>query len=73
MVSSEYCQSCRVTEAEVIESCDDEKYPYTLCKPCHQRLLERSLRPLEYLNLAAKHGCKFITHSELSISRWIVS
>lgn len=52
----ELCQSCKQNKVEVIETCDDKEFPYKLCKPCHQRLLTFSLRPLEYFNLAAKHG-----------------
>lgn len=50
------CQSCQINKVEVIETCDDRGFPYKLCNPCHQRLLTLSLRPLEYFNLAAKHG-----------------
>ena len=50
------CQSCRSRLVEVIEPCDNEYYPYRLCTGCHERLLARALRPLEYFNLAAKHG-----------------
>ena len=60
----EICQSCKQNKVEVIESCDDEEFPYKLCKPCHRRLLTFSLRPLEYFNLAAKHGHYGLLHDD---------
>ena len=58
------CQSCRVESVEIIEPCDNESYPYTLCKDCHKRLLDRALRPLEFFNLTSKHGITFHLHDD---------
>lgn len=58
------CQACERNPIKVIEPCDDEIYPYSLCQPCHKRLLERALRPLEYFNLTAKHGVKYLLHDD---------
>lgn len=32
----------------VVEGCDDEDSPYRLCQECHERLIERALRPIEW-------------------------
>jgi hypothetical protein len=58
------CQSCKMKTAEIIESCDNENYPYRLCIGCHQRLINRALRPLEYFNLSAKHGRTYHLHDD---------
>ena len=50
------CQSCKSERVKVIEQDDDENYPYRLCKKCHKRLIETTLRPLEYYNLKSLHG-----------------
>ena len=50
------CQACKKSGAEVIERADDPDDPYRLCRPCHQRLIHHSLRPLEWYNLASWHG-----------------
>lgn len=58
------CQSCRIKSVEIIESYDNENYPYRLCKDCHQRLIGRALRPLEFFNLTSKHGMTFLLHDD---------
>ncbi|NJK98667.1 MAG: hypothetical protein HC905_30460 [Bacteroidales bacterium] len=58
------CQSCKIKSCEIIESCDNKNYPYRLCKTCHQRLIDRALRPLEYFNLTSKHGMTFLLHDD---------
>ncbi len=50
------CESCERASVEILEACDDPGHPYRLCSPCHARLLKRSLRPLEWFNLAKRHG-----------------
>jgi hypothetical protein len=50
------CEACEKTASDTIESCDDTDSPYHLCSACHQRLLARALRPLEWYNLAKRHG-----------------
>ena len=58
------CHSCHINEIEVIEDCDDEGFPYKLCKSCHYRLLNKALRPLEFFNLKAKHGDTYLLHDD---------
>jgi hypothetical protein len=58
------CQSCRQKPVDITDYCDDAVDPYQLCHPCHQRLVDRALRPLEYFNLVAKHGSKFLLHDD---------
>ncbi len=53
---SNICQACRESPVEVIEKADDPKDPYRLCRHCHRRLMKYSLRPLEWYNLASRHG-----------------
>lgn len=49
------CESCQQQEVEIREEKDNGTGYYLLCKACHERLLSRSLRPLEFFNLAAIH------------------
>ncbi len=58
------CQSCELKTVEIIESCDNENYPYRVCIECHQRLIDRALRPLEYFNLSVKHGKTYLLHDD---------
>src|SRR5262245_55224784 len=50
------CQACERAEGEIVEPRDDAQDPYLLCAPCHRRLHARALRPLEWYNLAKRHG-----------------
>jgi hypothetical protein len=50
------CEACERAAAQIIEPCDNSEEPYRLCASCHHRLLVRSLRPLEWYNLAKSHG-----------------
>ena len=50
------CEACELAAVEVEEPCDDTDEPYRVCAACHQRLLARELRPLEWYNLAKRHG-----------------
>jgi len=60
----EFCQSCQQNEIEVSETCDDKEFAYKVCKPCHHRLLNKALRPLEFFNIKAKHGEAYLLHDE---------
>ena len=50
------CEACEHAPAETVEACDDPNEPYHLCMACHKRLYARGLRPLEWYNLAKRHG-----------------
>jgi hypothetical protein len=59
------CEACERAEGSVVEHCDDAQDPYHLCAACHQRLHARSLRPLEWFNLAKRHGWnRFLLHDD---------
>ncbi len=58
------CECCKISSVEIIEKCDDENYPYKICKECHHRLINKALRPLEYFNLTAKHGHLHLLHDD---------
>ncbi|MGR8931219.1 MAG: hypothetical protein ACU836_11295 [Gammaproteobacteria bacterium] len=59
------CEACEITESSIVEECDDPVEPYHLCKPCYKRLRARSLRPLEWYNLAKRHGWfQFLLHDD---------
>jgi hypothetical protein len=62
---SKLCEACEHDPAETIESCDDPNEPYHLCPACHTRLQARALRPLEWYNLAKRHGWyQFLLHDD---------
>jgi hypothetical protein len=62
---SQTCEACERAAADTVESCDDPQAPYRLCWPCHRRLHARSLRPLEWYNLAKRHGSwKHLLHDD---------
>jgi len=50
------CESCNIREIEVEELADEGQNPYRLCLPCHDRLLNKALRPLEFFNLTSTRG-----------------
>ena len=50
------CQACEKQPATVIETNDNKEIPYLVCSDCHGRLMSLSLRPLEWYNLAKRHG-----------------
>lgn len=50
------CEACEHDAAQRVEPCDDPSEPYYLCLECHRRLHARALRPLEWYNLAKRHG-----------------
>ncbi len=59
------CESCGISECEVEEPVGNGQHaPYRLCRPCHERLLNLSLRPLEFFRLAAIHGHTYHLHDD---------
>lgn len=59
------CQACERQPYTAIERCDDAEEPYLVCAGCHVRLHGRALRPLEWFNLAKRHGwSKFLLHDD---------
>lgn len=61
---SNICESCRTRPVEILEPPDKGLQPYRLCSQCHNRLINYSLRPLEFFNLAAIHGHSFHLHDD---------
>lgn len=59
------CEACELAEVSIVEPCDDPEDPYRLCAACHRRLQARALRPLEWFNLAKRHGwCRYLLHDD---------
>ncbi len=58
------CESCKLADFEVEEFASEGQNPFYLCVPCFQRLLTKSLRPLEFFNLAAIHGHNYDLHDD---------
>lgn len=58
------CESCNTRVAELEQSSSDGNPPYLLCTTCHQRLIDRALRPLEFFNLSAIHGNEYYLHDD---------
>ena len=54
--TSTHCEACELMPQTIVEPCDDEDCPYRLCEACHDRLMARSLRPIEWYNLAKRHS-----------------
>jgi hypothetical protein len=50
------CEACERANAEVVEPGDDPGEFYHVCAACQHRLRTRALRPLEWYNLAKRHG-----------------
>src|SRR5258707_9289575 len=62
---SHVCEACEHIAAEVVEPCDDSQEPYHVCAACNHRLHARALRPLEWYNLAKRHGWhQFLLHDD---------
>lgn len=62
---SPLCQACERRPSSVVEPVDDPAEPYFVCEECHGRLLSRSLRPLEWFNLAKRHSwSRFLLHDD---------
>lgn len=59
------CEACEKLQAEIVEPCDNSQEPYHLCTSCHRRLHARALRPIEWYNLAKRHGWyQFLLHDD---------
>jgi hypothetical protein len=59
------CQACEARPATVEEPADAPSEPYWVCQACHGRLTTRALRPLEWFNLAKRHGwTRFLLHDD---------
>ncbi len=58
------CESCNIREIEVEELADEGQNPYHLCLACHDRLLKKALRPLEFFNLTSIHGHGYYLHDD---------
>lgn len=59
------CQACERIPSSVVEAADEPSEPYLVCQACHERLLSRSLRPLEWFNLAKRHSWRrFLLHDD---------
>jgi hypothetical protein len=59
------CQACECAAVDVTDPCDDPEAPYELCRPCRHRLHALALRPLEWYNLAKRHGWyQFLLHDD---------
>jgi len=58
------CEACEAAPVEVIEDCDHGA-PYRVCEACHARLVALALRPVEWFNLAKRHGpWQFLLHDD---------
>ena len=64
MTQTMKCESCNTRETEVEELADEGQNPFRLCKSCHNRLLNKALRPLEFFNLTAIHGQGYFLHDD---------
>ncbi|MFP7465312.1 hypothetical protein SFC44_09610 [Bacillus safensis] len=58
MGTTALCEACQKNEMNILEATDEPKQPYELCHQCHERLLNYSLRPIEWYNLAVLHSPK---------------
>lgn len=59
------CQACERIPSSVVEAADEPSEPYLVCQACHERLLSRSLRPVEWFNLAKRHSWqRFLLHDD---------
>jgi hypothetical protein len=59
------CEACEHNAAERVESCDNSAEPYHVCTACCHRLHALALRPLEWFNLAKRHGWwQFFLHDD---------
>lgn len=58
------CECCKLRPFEIEELEHESRSPYRLCIPCHERLIKKALRPLEYFNLTATHGYSYYLHDD---------
>jgi hypothetical protein len=62
---SQICQACERNLVEIHDPRDDVNSPYAVCMACHERLLQRSLRPIECFNLAKRYGWwQYLLHGD---------
>jgi hypothetical protein len=60
------CEACENAASDTSEPSGVEAAPYHVCYACHRRLLARALRPIEWYNLAKRHGSwPFLLHDDL--------
>ncbi|MEM5030714.1 hypothetical protein WKH33_17100 [Priestia sp. WB3] len=65
MENAVLCEACQKNAMNVVEDTDEPKQPYQLCQQCHKRLLNNSLRPIEWYRLAVLHSPKqFLLHDD---------
>ncbi|MFP3728523.1 hypothetical protein U8V72_25405 [Priestia filamentosa] len=65
MKLNKVCEACKKRTATIEETCDDLKQPYKLCESCHERLINLSLKPIEWYNLAVTHSPnKYLLHDD---------
>ncbi|WP_286163767.1 hypothetical protein [Bacillus sp. AFS088145] len=63
--STKLCEACKLDLIHVEENSEDPNQPYKLCDYCHERLLKRSLKPIEWYNLAVVHSPKkYLLHDD---------
>lgn len=59
------CEACERNAADSVEPCDHSEEVYHVCAACRHRLNARSLRPIEWYNLAKRHGwSRFLLHDD---------
>jgi hypothetical protein len=59
------CEACEQSQVAIVESGDNAEDPYRLCAACHHRIQKRALRPIEWYNLAKRHGWnQFLLHDD---------
>lgn len=58
------CQSCNIRKIEVDYLVNEGQNPFRLCFSCHDRLVNKALRPLEFFNLTAIHGHSYYLHDD---------
>ncbi|WP_367304893.1 hypothetical protein [Bacillus pumilus] len=65
MENAVLCEACQKNAMNVVEDTDEPTQPYQLCQQCHKRLLNNSLRPIEWYRLAVLHSPKqFLLHDD---------
>jgi hypothetical protein len=55
-LENDRCQACQAASVEAVIADDPGEPRFLVCRACENRLQTRSLRPLEWFNLAALHG-----------------
>ena len=59
------CEALCGRAVEVVRENEQPGQPYRLCAPCAERMESRSLRPVEWSNLASVHSpWKFDLHDD---------